>query len=356
MTELQQNIISDFHALLKEHEMDCTYQNFVHAKRKYDIYSVVYSDVIADFIVGFTGIKKSHIQQFVTAQQFFFLLSDNPVIDIKVCLVVSDNLISIEFKETVDVQFELDNPAFLNVLINKDDIIRIVDENHVSLLDPTSFEVAYKSVLNDIDKVVDSTMLSFNQVLALSRRDTLDVLNERLSFHQIKAISPLQFCSTYLNNPDLEHKYESYINLPEQVFMTFLKDNFPPILYSKIRSILSVSMFQEKLCKRSLDWHTLTDLNIKFPDVSKYSDVNCIYEIIFSVMPNDAYRCTLYVYDDGTFSFYYDLNNELKQLTSLDDIYDYIKDGFITHIEKTLDVNRKDIKTSHLKIYEMVLA
>lgn len=355
MTEFQQDIINNFHNLVKKHQLVCDHKSFIDAHYAYDVYSVPYSSIMNLFISELTGLNKSLISQYVAAQQFFFLLSDSPVIDVKVCLHVYDNFVSVEFKKFVDVKSDFENPAFLKVLISTDDKINFSSCHGDLLLEPLSFVSAYNCLLQDITNITNPTINSFKKTLELSNKNTINVLNEKLNRHHIKAISVSEFSSFYLNNPDIEYSYNSYINLSERIFMSFLKDNFPINIYSKIRNIVSVSLFQEKICKRSLDWHTLTDFNIVFPNVSKYSELNNIYKIIFSVMPYDDYRCTLDVYDDGTISFCYCLDEDVIKLTDLDDIYNYLKEGLISSIEKTLDIERKYIRTSHFKLYEMIL-
>lgn len=355
MTKFQQAIINKFHNLVKDHEMDCTHTYFTQSKRNYDVYSVIYSSIIIPFISDLTGLNKSSIRQYIAAQQFFFFLSDNPNIDIKVSLYVSEHFVSIDFKESVDIVFEPDNPVFLHIVITRDDKVKMTDCHNISLLDSTSFEAAYTTLLQETKNIVDPELLSFKKILELYNKNTFDVLNEKMQSHQIKAISQSEFCAVYLNNPDIEQNYETCMRLPEQTFMSFLKDIFPSSFYSKLRSILSVCLFQEKLCKRTINWRKQGDFNLMFPNVSKYSELNIVYQIIFSIMPCDNYPCTINVYDNGTFSFCYSKGDDLIELIDLDAIYDYIKEGFISHIEKTLDINRKDIKTSHLKLYEMIL-
>lgn len=355
MTEFQQDIINNFHNLVKKHQLVCDHKSFIDAHYAYDVYSVPYSSIMNLFISELTGLNKSLISQYVAAQQFFFLLSDNPIIDITVCLRISKNVIYIDFKKIIDGNFEVDNQEFLQVEIMADDTIKMIDYRFHSLLECSLFESSYNTLLQDIKSIVDPDIDSFKQVLALSNKNTLDVLNKKLETHQIKAISSSEFFSVYLNDQIFEYVDEVYIELTEEIFMSFLKDNFSNKFYSKFRNIISVSLFQEKFCKRTTNWNILTAFSISFPQISKYAEFNCIYRIAFSVMPYDDYRCTIDVIDDGTISFCYIKDDVSVELTNFNDIYEYVKEGLISSIEKTLDIERKDIRTSHFKLYEMML-
>jgi hypothetical protein len=356
MTEYQQTIINNFHLLVKDHDMECIHKNFEHIQCEYDVYSVRYKPIISSFISELTGLDKSSINQYISAQQFLFLLSDGPVIDIRVCLTVCKNFVSIDLKQFIDVdKFEFDNPEFLKVKIMPNDKVTFTDYDRHSLLESSLFESSYDNLLQHIKSIVDPDIDSFKQVLELSNKNTFNVLTKKLEQYKIKAISPSEFGAVYLNDPNFEYIDESYIGLSENTFMNFLKDNFPIHFCSQLSSILSVSFFQEKLRQRTINWHSLADCYILFPTVSKYAKFNSIYRIAFSAMPYDDYRCEISVLDDGTISFCYYKDGVGIELTDLYDIYDYIKEGLISHIEKTLDVNRKDLTIPHLKLYSMIL-
>lgn len=123
-----------------------------------------YSPIIYLFVSHLTGLEKSLISQYITAQQFLFLISDIAVIDIKVFLYISEDYISINFKNFVDV--ESDNKEFMTVIIPSDDTLRFSTYHGDLLLD---FETAYNRLIKHIERIVDPELLSFSHILGSLR-------------------------------------------------------------------------------------------------------------------------------------------------------------------------------------------
>lgn len=352
MSKFQQDIINSFHSLVKEHEIDCKHKKFTHARSEYDVYSVPYSPIIKSFVSHLTGLDKSLIAQYVAAEQFFYLLYDSPVIDVKVCLHISDNFISIEFKKFVDVQFEFDNPEFMQVRIDADDIINVTSYHGDLLLD---FESAYNGLLKDIESIINPELLSFSQILELSNQNTVDVMNKRLIDSDFKALSFNHFKELYsIHDSDIfVDDRSTTARMTDKNFELFLNHHFSNDFCTKFKNILSLGKFLETFFKRNVNWSpsVKSNVSIHFEHVSKYAECNNVYNIIFGVDNRYDCRFTINLYDDGSLEFY----NDGENLTDLNSVYDFLRECLIKKLEDCLSVDRSDITLKHLNICEMIL-
>lgn len=350
MSQFQQDIINSFHSLVKEHEIDCKHKKFTHARSEYDVYSVPYSPSINLFVSHLTGLDKSLISQYITAQQFLFLISDIAVIDVKVCLYISENYISIDFKKFVDV--ESDNKEFMTVIIPSDDTL-IFSTYHGDLL--LDFETAYNGLIKHIERIVDPKLLSFSQILELSNQNTVDVINKRLIDSEFKTLNFNDFKELYsIHDSDIFVDGSSTTaRMTDKNFELFLKAYFSNDFCTKFKNILSLGKFLETFFKRNVNWSpsVKSNVSIQFEHVSKYAECNNVYNIFFGIDHRYDCRFTISLYDDGSINFY----NDGENLTDLNSVYDFLRECLIKKLEDCLSIDRSDITLKHLNVCEMIL-
>ena len=352
MTKFQQNIINSFHSIIKTHEIECTHKKFTHARSEYDVYSVPYSPIMNLFVSHLTCLDKSLIAQYVAAQQFFYLLSDSPVIDVKVCLHISKNFISIEFKKFVDMQFEFDNPEFIQVRIAADGIVNVSGYHGDLLLD---FESAYNSLLQDIECSIDPELSSFSQILELSNQNTVDVINKRLVDSEFKVLSFNHFKELYsIHDSDIfVDERSTTARMTDKNFELFLNDYFSNDFRKKFKNILSLGKFLETFFKRNVNWSPIvkSNVSVQFEHVSKYAECNNVFNIFFGIFHDNDCRLALNLCDDGSLEFYADG----ETLIDLDSVYNFLREGLIKKLENCLSVDRSNITLKHLNVCEMIL-
>lgn len=352
MSQFQQDIINSFHSLVKEHEIDCKHKKFTHARSEYDVYSVPYSPIINLFVSHLTGLDKSLISQYITAQKFLFLLSDSAVIDVKVCLCISEDHLSINFKKSIDVNFELENPEFMTVIISSDNALRF-STYHGNLLN--NFENAYNGLLAYIKLIIDPELSSFSYILDLSNQNTVDVINKRLINSEFKTLNFNDFKELYsIHDSDIFVDGSSTTaRMTDKNFELFLKDYFSNDFCTKFKNILSLGKFLETFFKRNVNWapSVKSNVSIQFEHVSKYAECNNVYNIFFGIDHRYDCRFTISLYDDGAIDFY----NGGENLTDLNTVYDFLRECLIKKLENCLSVDRSDITLKHLNICEMIL-
>lgn len=352
MSKFQQDIINSFHSLVKEHEIDCKHKKFTHARSEYDVYSVPYSPIINLFVSHLTGLDKSLISQYITAQKFLFLLSDSAVIDVKVCLCISEDHLSINFKKSIDVNFELENPEFMTVIISSDNALRF-STYHGNLLN--NFENAYNGLLAYIKLIIDPELSSFSHILELSNQNTVDVINKRLINSEFKTLNFNDFKELYsIHDSDIFVDGSSTTaRMTDKNFELFLKDYFSNDFCTKFKNILSLGKFLESFFKRNVNWSpsVKSNVSVEFQSLSKYSKCNNVFNIFFGVFHNNDCRFSLNLYDDGSLEFY----TEGETLIDLDSFYNFLREGLIKKLENCLSVDRNDITLKHLNICEMIL-
>lgn len=350
-----QEIIDGFLAVIEEHNLSYTKKTIEQEQKIYTIYSIDFCNQLVDYVSNFTGLVPKNVHQYVAAQQFLYLFADQGVIDIQINLITTNKSFYISFSKK-DIDFELDGKEFLSIFINYDDSLNVMDVHNINVIELIDFEISYLNILADIKKHLDPSIITFDQVNQLVLANRLKIFKERAAAFNAKFITSAQFCDIYLKSPDIFIEQDYYLPISQQVFIQFLKDNLPPKFVSLLRSIDSLTSYQESVCNHNIDW-AFSSYNIYFPTISKFSNDNSLYSLMFNVMPNGQHRIIIDICDNGSVAFYYTNSaGDNVLLDCLDDIYDYIKEQFILNLEKALHIHRSTITVGHLKIYEMIFA
>jgi len=358
MNEVQQNIINQFKSFVLENNI-----SFLDAQSGVDkdisyYYSIPYSKDMAKFISTVTDVDYHFITQYVFANNFLMLINDldNPIVQIN--FIFNENSLSFEFRHNNGFDFfnNINDIPFLSMSMWHTETSFVVSSKRTNLIYHDDYELAYNETLSDIKTLLDPSITTFKQVLDINEQSTMDILNTRLNKSDFKAISFDEFKSKYSITASSLTPLTgcSIITMGYTTFNSFMKDNYSDSFAKKLRNIFSLSAFQEKFLHRNVQWAeaVANDFSISFERVSKYSDYNCVNSISFGVMPNYDCRCTLFFHDDGTILFHTDNSDQIHDLDSL---YDYIKEDFILKMEKNLNMNRDEIRLSHLKVYEMLV-
>lgn len=353
MTEFQQTLFYKFYDFFEERDILPSHQNVKHTFNTYDIYSVPYSSDVTTFISSLTGVDLSIVKQYVFINQFLFFLQKNYEMNTSFNLKVTENFIQFDLKEVDVGAFILDNTAFFHISIYSDDKVCINDKYY----NDYDFEVSYNAVLHEINRLLNPSIITFNNVLDIHKKSKLSVIQENISSPDVMAVSFEHFVVTYYNNlpPAIKHEPFMY-SLTQQSLKLFLKDNLSSDYYHKVMSIISLSCFIEQIHKRKPSWPSnFSSINIEFPDMSQYSEIKRMYSLIFGVMPTEHYRCKIDFNVDGSVYFSYFIDDIMIEFDNLDSIYDYIRTEFIKVISVCLKVDFKDLTFKHLKLYEMML-
>lgn len=356
MNEIQKNIVHQFKSFVSENNIPLVDAESINGTDIMYFYSVPYSEKIARFISTLTDVDYSFIKQYVFANNFLILMKDLDNHNIQINFIFNENGLSFEFRHDNGFNFfnNINDIPFLSMSMHHSDINFIVSSTTKDLINNDDYELAYMETLSVIESLIDPSILTFKQVFEISKKSTIDVINSRLNNDNFKFISFEDFKSKYsITNSELSFNGSPIITMDYDRFNSFMKDNYSDSFSKKLKNIISLSAFQEKLLHRNIQWNSSVknDCSISFEKVSKYSDYNCVHSIFFGVMPNHDYRCTLFFNDDGTILFH---TEDSTPIYDLDSLYDYIKEDFILKIEKHLNMNREDIRLSHLKVYEML--
>lgn len=347
MTDIKKEIIINFYKFLKINNVDYYLEDFNHNNIDFKVYTFYYNPQFITFISSFSNLDIFLFNQYLTIKYFEHLLfKEEHRMSIKA--FISDDVLHFEIASSEVGTHTISPVAFLYIIYNDTLKVLNVYNNDFNY----GFDVLYESILSKIRKTLDPS-ITFTKMLHLCNKDTLDVLNDKLSAHHIRAITIAEFKSNYVDYSEIFILDGHSIKLNENKFMLFIKDNFPENFYSNIKQITSILCFQEKVCNRGAYIFEHSPFNVILNKTSKFSPINTVYTLIFGLLPNEDRQLLISVYDNGTIEFSCVIDDDFRDLTSLDDIYNYIKEEFIINIENTLSIAREHITTDVLKLYEM---
>lgn len=335
MSELVESSFIKFHsyiALMQDKGVNLIILEDPYNKEKFD-YIIPYQEDTVNFINDISGIPKNVMKQFITLNQFRYIVNALPE-DISLHITVDGN----------NINMRLGNNRFRHSILGVDihakkGLTVTFTYRNKTICKEFSYEDAYKKILNEVKVALNLSIIDFSSFLKFYNTSTEEVIQEKIKPVNVNYMPHSQFCMVY-NKPEDENVFFIMPN----VFDNFIKDMFPENTYKKLLQLINLGKFNFYLSDRDNN----VPIKIIFPPVSKYLTHNNIVAFEFLDI-------TVSFLDDGKF-FYEDAIKDIPvYLHDIDDIYNYLLGESRQKISNLVGTSSDCLTFRDLSMYKIMI-
>jgi len=295
-------------------------------------YFVPYNKDSDDFIYSISGIPKDVLKQFITLNQFRYMIYNfSP--DIFLDITVHNDYISIWLGN------RLLRHGILRVGNNNGTIDISYTYRNKEINDEFTYDDAYNKILDEIRRDINPDIINSVSFLECYNTPTDIIIQSQLDTIEGKYISHSQFCDSY-EKPEKEN---SFFIMPN-VFDKLIKEIFPNNLYKKILQLMNLCEFKFYLKGRDIN----CPVKVIFPNVSKYRQYNTIFCFEF-------FEKSVSFHADGAF-YYHEMERDIPvYLHDIDDIYSHLLSDLRIEISSIVGSSVETLTSRDIEMYKIML-
>lgn len=296
-------------------------------------YLVSYDKDSAEFIHAISGIPKDTLKQFVTLNQFRYVIN-NFSVDVVLEITVINDYIAVWLGN------HLLRHGILRVSHhNKNDIKISYTYRNQEIDDCFTYEVAYNKILSEINRNINPEIMNNYSFLKFHKTSADLIIQSKIDAVNVNYISHSQFCRAN-NKPDKEN---IFFIMPD-VFYNFIKDMFPKKIYKKLLQLISLCDFNFYLADRDINH----PVKIIFPSVSKYLNYNTIVVFEFKDI-------TLSFSDNGEFYYEDPVKDIPVYLYDIDEIYEHLLNEACFKISAMVGTPRERLTSRDIQMFKIMV-
>lgn len=295
-------------------------------------YFVPYNKDSDNFIHTISGIPKDILKQFITLNQFRYMIY-NLSPDIFLNVTVHNDYISIWLGN------RLLRHGILRVSNNNGNIDISYTYRNKEINSEFTYDDAYNKILDEIRRDIHPAINNTVSFLEFCNTPTETIIQSQLDTIKGKYISHSQFCEKY----DKPKKEDSFFIMPD-IFETLIKEIFPPQLYKKILQLMNLCEFKFYLKDRDRNY----PVKVIFPLVSKYRQYNTIFCFEF-------FDTSVSCYADGEF-YYHEMERGVPvYLHDIDDIYNHLLSDLRIGISSIVGSSVENLTARDIEMFKIMV-